>query len=304
MQRNTVRTLLGVVLALSLIGSACGSSGDGSSSKGTVTIGAQSFSENAVLANIYGTALKDNGYNVKYRLNLGQRAVVAPALERGDIDLYPGYTASDLEFYNSKKGEAGNDAQANATKLNGYLKQKGLQALAISPATDQNAFVVTKQTADRYGLHSLSDLSKVNGQLVMGGPQDCPGRPDCLGGLQSQYGAQFKEFKPLDLDGPLTRNALSHGDIQLALMFSTDGIIAGNDWVVLSDPKHIVSADQLVPIVRTKTVGSDAQKVLDGVSAKLTTQQLTALNKKTDVDKDEPAEAAQSWLKDHGYKTT
>lgn len=304
MQRNTVRALLGAVLALSLIGSACGSSGGGSPSKGTVTIGAQSFSENAVLANIYGTALKDNGYNVKYRLNLGQRAVVAPALERGDIDLYPGYTASDLEFYNSKKGEAGNDAQANATKLNGYLKPKGLQALAVSPATDQNAFVVTKQTADKYGLHSLSDLAKVNGQLVMGGPQDCPGRPDCLGGLQSKYGAQFKEFKPLDLDGPLTRNALSHGDIQLALMFSTDGIIAGNNWVVLSDPMHIVSADQLVPIVRTKTVSSDAQKVLDGVSAKLTTQQLTALNKKTDVDKAEPAEAAQSWLKDHGYKTT
>jgi osmoprotectant transport system substrate-binding protein len=302
MQRNTVRALLGAVLALSLIGSACGSSPSGGS-KGTITVGAQSFSENAILANIYGTALKDSGYTVKYRLNLGQRAVVAPALERGDIDLYPGYTASDLEFYNSKKGEAGSNAQANANRLNTYLQPKGLQALAVSPATDQNVFVVTKQTADQYHLTSLSGLSRVTGQLTMGGPQDCSGRPDCLGGLQSQYGAQFKEFKPLDLDGPLTRNALTHGDIQLALMFSTDGIIAGNNWVVLGDPRHIVSADQVVPVVRSKAINQDAQKVLDGVSAKLTTQQLTAMNKKTEVDKAESSEAAQGWLKDHGYQT-
>ena len=130
------RALLASILGLSLIASACGSSGGGSpsSSKGTITVAGFNFPESSVLANVYGQALKGSGWTVKYKLNLGNRELVEPALERGDIDLYPGYAATELEFVNSAKGEATPDAAKTVAKLNTYLQPKNLVAVDPAPA--------------------------------------------------------------------------------------------------------------------------------------------------------------------------
>lgn len=304
MHRWASRALVSSILGLSLIASACGSSGGGSpsSSKGTVTIGAFSFAESAILANIYGGALKDAGYTVKYKLNLGARAVVAPALERGDIDMYAGYTASDLDFYDNKQNLGTTDAKVNRDKLNTFIESKSLKALDPSPATDQNAFAVTKATADKSSLKKLSDLSAVASQMTLGGPPDCPTRNDCQAGLEKTYGAKVKDFKALDFGGPLTLGALEKGDIQLGLVFSSDGTVAAKNFVVLEDDKHMVSADAVVPIGRTKAFTDDVAKVLNGVSAKLTTADLLQMNKSSIVDHTDADQLAADWLKSHGYK--
>jgi osmoprotectant transport system substrate-binding protein len=127
-------------------------------SKGTIVVGALNFPESAIIANIYGQALQGTGYSVTFRLNLGSREVVEPALERGDIDLFPDYAATELEFQNKGKGEATPDATATVAKLNTYLKPKGLEALTPSPAVDQNAFAVLK--SGKFGKYTkLSDLA-------------------------------------------------------------------------------------------------------------------------------------------------
>ena len=115
------RALVSSVLGLSLIASACGSSGGGSpssSSKGTITVAGFNFAESSILANVYGGALKGAGFTVNYKLNLGSREVVEPALEKGEIDMYPGYAATELEFLNKSKGEASPDPAATVAKLN------------------------------------------------------------------------------------------------------------------------------------------------------------------------------------------
>jgi osmoprotectant transport system substrate-binding protein len=137
-----------------------GMAGGGPSGKGKITVAGFNFAESSILAQIYGQALKGIGYDVSYKLNLGSREVVEPALEKGDIDLYPGYAATELEFINKGKGEATSDPAATVKLLNGYLQPKGLLALDPSPAQDQNAFAVTKATADKYKLVNLSDLAK------------------------------------------------------------------------------------------------------------------------------------------------
>jgi osmoprotectant transport system substrate-binding protein len=137
-----------------------GVTGGGGPGKGKITVAGFNFSESSILAQIYGQALRIIGYDVSYKLNLGNREVVEPALEKGDIDLYPGYAATELEFINKGKGEATSDPAATVKLLNGYLQPKGLIALDPSPAQDQNAFAVTKATADKYKLVSLSDLAK------------------------------------------------------------------------------------------------------------------------------------------------
>ncbi|MGH9282233.1 MAG: glycine betaine ABC transporter substrate-binding protein, partial [Acidimicrobiales bacterium] len=117
-----------LVAVLALVAGACGDddedaatgtgtssgtgTGESSQAKGDLTIGAFNFSESAILAHIYAGALEEGGYTVEVRENLGNREVVAPALERGEIDLYPGYAATELEFFNSAAGEASPDAEA------------------------------------------------------------------------------------------------------------------------------------------------------------------------------------------------
>jgi len=121
-------------------------------------VGALNFPESAILAQIYGQALKGKGYTITFKLNLGSREVVEPALEKGDIDLFPDYAATELEFQNKGKGEATPDAAATVAKLNTYLDPKGLKALDPSPAVDQNAFAVLK--SGKYGKYTkLSDLA-------------------------------------------------------------------------------------------------------------------------------------------------
>jgi glycine betaine/choline ABC-type transport system substrate-binding protein len=134
-----------------------GTSASGAS-KGTITVGALNFPESAILAQIYGQALKGKGYTINFKLNLGSREIVEPALEKGDIDLFPDYAATELEFQNKAKGEATPDATATVAKLNTYLDPKGLKALDPSPAVDQNAFAVLK--SGKYGKYTkLSDLA-------------------------------------------------------------------------------------------------------------------------------------------------
>ncbi|HXM54933.1 MAG TPA: ABC transporter substrate-binding protein [Candidatus Dormibacteraeota bacterium] len=296
---------MSAILGLSLIGSACGSSGGGSpsssGSKGTVTVAGFNFAESSILANVYGGALKGEGYTVNYKLNLGSREVVAPALQRGEIDLYPGYAATELEYYNNNKGEATPVAAETVAKLNTYLSAKNLKALETAPAIDTNAFAVLK--SGKYGTYTkLSDLTSVAGQMTLGGPPECPQRPFCQLGLQKTYGLSFKAFKALDSGGPLTKAALDKGDIDLGLIFSSDSAYSTGKYVQLQDDKHLQNADNVVPVGRAQVLNADVTGILNRVSAKLTTDALIQMNKKSDVDKEDPDQIAAEWLRQNGFK--
>jgi osmoprotectant transport system substrate-binding protein len=297
---RTIRQLVALLIGTFLL-AACGgsSTASGGSSKGTITVAGFNFSESSILANMYGKALAKKGWTVKYKLNLGAREVVEPALEKGDIDVYPGYAATETVFL---KGTATPDATETVNALNALLKPKNLLALTPSAAQDQNAFAMTPAGIATFGNpKTLSDLSTQNGKIILGGPAECPTRPFCEKGLMTVYGLQFKAFKPLDAGGPLTKAALDKGDIDLGLLFSSDGAIKAKGYVVLQDDKHLQNADNVVPVVRTATVTGDAQAVLNDVSSKLTTTDLTDLNKKVDIDKSDPDTVATDWLSTHGY---
>jgi osmoprotectant transport system substrate-binding protein len=295
------------MVALALVTTSCGSTGGPSSSaspKGTITIASFNFSESIILAHIYGGALKNKGYTIVYRDKLGNREIVEPALENGQIDLYPGYAATDLNFVDKRQGvalEAGTDAATNVQKLNARLSSKGIKALDPSPAVDQNAFAVTKAEADQNHLVKLSDVAAVASGWTLGGPPECPQRPFCQQGLESVYGLHFKAFKALDAGGPLTYAAFKSGAINIGLVFSSDGGISANNLVVLEDDKHLQQADNIVPLIRTAVANSEVTALLNSIDAKLNTPDLTAMNKSADIDKQDPADLAATWLKNHGF---
>ena len=304
MRLKRIYVLGASMVALALITTACGSTGGTSSAKETITIASFNFSESIILAHIYGDALKNKGYTINYKDKLGNREIVEPSLENGLIDLYAGYAATDLDFVDGRQGvslEAGSDAQANVQKLNARLNPKGVKVLDPSPAVDQNAFAVTKAEADQNNLTKLSDLTAVASGWTLGGPPECPQRPFCQPGLQQTYGLHFKAFKSLDAGGPLTYAALKNGNINIGLVFSSDGGIAANNFVVLQDDKHLEAADNIVPLIRSAVSNSEVDSLLNSIDAKLNTPDLTALNKSADVDKQDPADLAATWVKDHGF---
>ncbi len=132
-----------------------GTSGNGI----TVKVGSTNFYEQEILGEIFAQVLEANGFTVDRKFQLGNREVVFPALEKGDIDILAEYAATALEYVNKGAGEATGDATETVAKLKDRLAPLKLTALDAAPATDQNGFVVTKATADKYQLTKLSDLA-------------------------------------------------------------------------------------------------------------------------------------------------
>jgi osmoprotectant transport system substrate-binding protein len=298
------------LVVLAVVAAGCGGDDDDNTSAtnttaakaacGSVTVGSTNFSEQFVVASMYGQVLEAAGCKVDVKDNLGAREVVFPALESGDIDLVAEYVGTLLEFLNKGAGEASSNLDASLAKLQQQLDSKNLTALTPSEARDSNALAVTKATADKYSLTTVSDLQPVADQLVMGGPPECPTRPLCLQGYESVYGLHFKEFKPLDAGGPLTYEALKNDDIQVALVFSTQGQLEDKNLVVLREDKDLQPAENVLPVIRNDKLNDTVKAALDKVSAKLTTNDLISLNKKVDIDKEDPPDVAKTWLQDNG----
>ena len=280
------------IVAFALIASACGSGGD----EPTVTIGSANFSESALVAEIYAQTLEANDYDVERKLNTGNREIYAPALESGELDLIPEYIGSILTYLG---GTASSNSDETYAAVQAAWEPAGIQVLDYAPAQDKNGFAVTQATADALGLSTVSDLAGVNGTLVLGGPPECPEREFCLQGLESVYGLEFAEFRPLDAGGPITVAALEGDEIQVGLMFTSDGTILAKGFVLLEDDKALQPSENIAPAVRSEIIdayGDDFANALNEVSAKLTTTELIALNKLVGIDGQDPETVAAEWL--------
>jgi osmoprotectant transport system substrate-binding protein len=288
------------VLAMAiLLAAGCGNGGPEGP---TITVGSADFSESTILAEIYAQGLEAEDYAVDRKLNLGAREVYVPALQKGEIDLIPEYTGNLWRFL-AKKEDLPDSRAKLADALETELAEDELTAGAFSEAEDNDAIVVTKETADELGLRTVSDLKEHASELVFAGPPECPQRPACLAGLHDVYDIRFKEEKALTA-GPVTVTALDKGEIDVALLFSTVGAIADKGFVVLTDDKAIAGFQNVVPVVRDQIVdayGDELIDLIDSITAKLTTEGLTELNKRVDIDKDDPSDVAGSWLRDNGF---
>lgn len=304
--------LLAGAVAVSLALSACGSSSDplASSSSassaaassgasesgaatGTITIGSANFPENATLANIYAEALKAKGIDVATNLNIGERAVYIKALQDGSIDLVPEYSGVLLQHFDKTATAVSSEDVFTALQA---ATPAGLKVLAQSEAQNKDSIAVTKATAETNNLKSIADLTPVASTFVLGGPPEFATRPTGIPGLKEKYGLTFKEFKPLDVGGPLTVAALTGDQIQAGNLFTTDPAIAANEFVVLEDPNNLFAAQNVLPLINADKASPEVTEVLDAVSAKLTTDTLIELNTKVQVDKEDSAQVAQEWV--------
>jgi osmoprotectant transport system substrate-binding protein len=286
--------------------SGAASTGGASASDPTIRVGSDGFYEAKLMAEIYAQALEAAGYKVdRTAIGIGARKVSAPALESGQFDLKPEYIGSGLAFYNpgAQTGDPAANQKALQTVLDG--KGGGITVLDYSPAADQNAFVVRKDTADQFKLTKMSDLTAVQAQLKFGVATDCPTNAVCAKALKDVYGIDVSNATRLDACSDPMAQALKGKTIDVAELCSTQPDIAVNGWVVLTDDKQTQPADNIAPLVRNDLLGKLAdkagfEKLLNSVSAAMDTATLTDLGKQVSVDKKDIAVVAKAWLQSKG----
>ena len=138
---------------------------------------------------------------------------------------------------------------------------------------------------------------------MFGGPPECPERPYCLPGLRLSYGLRFSEFVPLDAGGPLTLQALTAGDIGVALLFTTDPAIRARHLVVLADNHDLQPAENIVPVLRRATAhrfGPGLLAALNALSARLSAAALAGLDAQMGLDGRAPRVVAERWVRAQG----
>jgi len=283
--------------------SACSTGGG---SKPTIKIGSDGFYESQLMAEIYAQDLEANGYTVdRTGMAIGTRQVSAAALESGKIDLKPEYIGSGLAYY--APGQQTGDPAANEAALQTVLNGKGggITVLNYSPAADQNTFVVRADTAAKFHLTKISDLTAVQSQLKFGVATNCPTNPVCGVALKSAYGLDLSNATLLSAcDVPMAQ-ALLGKTIDVGELCSTQPDILVNSWVALQDDKNTQPADNIAPLVRNdylaKVDKASFEALLNAVSAKMDTATLAQLDKQISVDKKDIAAVAKSWLQANGF---
>ena len=267
-----------------------------------ITVGSFNFPESILLAYLYADVLAAKGYPVRVLPDLGTRELVDPALMAGLIQLVPEYTGSALDFASLGRVRATSSVAATASALAKSMAARGLVTGRPAVAQDGNAIVVTAATAARYRLRTISDLARVAPHMVFGGPPECRERPYCLLGLRLRYGLRFREFAPLDVGGPLTRQALAAGDVGVALLFTTDPAIRARHLVVLADNRDLQPAENIVPVLRRATAhrfGPGVLAALNALSARLSAAALAGLDVQVGRGR-APRVVAERWVRSQG----
>lgn len=273
---------------------------------GPITVASFDFTESRVVGEIYAQVLEAAGHPVERALDGAPREVLQPALEQGLVDLIPEYAGTALHFVTKDASAASPDLAITHARLVDAYETRNIAVLEPAEAQNQNALVVRRETADRRDFVDISDLSPVAGELVIGGPPECPDRPLCLAGLRDVYGLQFARFVPLDVGGPLTLAALDGGEIDVAVLFTADRPHISDQMTFLVDDKGLQPAENITPVVRQDVLeahGEDVEHRINEVTRRLTTPDLADLVRRVDVDGVDPAQLAGEWLRQAGLRS-
>lgn len=267
-----------------------------------IVVGGKDFTEQFLLAEMTSQLLAAKGFDVEKRDGMGSQ-IVRDAQVNGQIDVYWEYTGTSLVTYN--KVEERMNAEETYQKVKELDAEKGLTWLDASAANNTYALAVRSSDDDTDAINSLSDLARAYNEgksLLMAVNAEFPQRPDGLPGLEAEYGFKAGRANLRPMDSGLTYQALDQDQVDIALVFATDGRIQAFDFRVLEDDKEFFPNYALAPVVRTATLDANPglAEPLNALSAKLDDATMQRLNAQVDVDKREIEAVAGDFLKENG----
>ncbi|RJE89451.1 glycine betaine ABC transporter substrate-binding protein [Paracoccus onubensis] len=267
-----------------------------------IVVGGKNFTEQQLLSAITQQVLEAKGHKVDNRSGMGS-AAVRQAMENKQIDVYWEYTGTSLITYN--KIEEKLDPEATYEKVKELDAEKGIVWLNPSEANNTYGFAMRADDATEKGIATISDLAKsINdgSGLTFASNAEFYARSDGLKPLEEAYGFEFGRANVKRMDTGLVYQALNDGQVDVGLVFATDGRIPAFNFTMLQDDQGYFPSYALVPVIRDEVLEAnpDIGEVLNEVSAKLNDEVMAQLNASVDVEKVSIENAAAKFLKDNG----
>jgi osmoprotectant transport system substrate-binding protein len=297
----------GLLLVLGL--GACGGGGDdnaatvgsGPTPKNgpPIRIGVKNFTEQSILGELYRQALEAKGFEVVLKSDVGSSEIIHRTLRRGVLDMYPEYIGVLLSEV-AELRQRPRSAQAAYDAAQAYERRSGFSLLEQTPFSDANALGVKPAYAKRHDLRTIADLRHVKGTVKVGALAEFATRFEGIDGLKEVYGLRHLRTVAVESNGRYA--ALDSGRVDVASVFTTEGQLVGDKYVVLADPRGLFASGHVAPIVSRTALnahGAALPNTLNAVSRALTTTAMRQMNAAVDVKHDKPAAVATTFLRSH-----
>ncbi|WP_072687450.1 ABC transporter substrate-binding protein [Rhodococcus marinonascens] len=236
---------------------------------GDIIVGAGDTAESRILAEIYAGALRSTGTQVSTDPGLGDRTAYLGKLDAGDVTLVPEFTGGLLRHYDPASTETEQDDVFEA--LSKSLPQ-GLSVSDFASAEDRSVLAITLGTSDRLTLATLDELvpwcSRSTVDLAPSFEADA---------LTDLSGCAFAQTRTVADDAAAIAELAapeSAEGVRVAGVTTASPDVAGADLVVLSDADHVFTAQNVVPLYRTGSLGESQVKAMNVVAGELTTADL------------------------------
>ena len=257
--------------------------------------------EPEILANMYKILIEENtDMTVTVKPNFGKTTFLYEALKKGDIAIYPEFTGTVTESLLKPAPQVGHDPGAVYQAARDGIKQQDNLVL-LKPMAYQNTYAVAvpKKIAQEYGLKTISDLKKVEGQLKAGFTLEFNDRQDGNKGLQKVYDLHLQVST---MEPALRYQAIQSGDIQITDAYSTDAELARYDLVVLEDDKQLFPPYQGAPLMKAELLEKhpELEVVLNKLAGKITESQMSQLNYQVGVESKSANQVARDFLLKEG----
>ena len=305
--KKRLNVLLAVMVITSLLLAACAPKATPTKvpvEKELIVVGSKEFTEQLILGQLTVLALRDAGFEVDDQTGLGGTADNREALLAGETDLYWEYTGTawithlghedpitvPQECYDKVKAEdAGN----------------GLVWLTMAPFNNIPTLMIKQRVGKQLGITSISDLAEyINGAGIASlcTDEEFYARPDGFKGVEALYGFHFGGDAVAMMAVGLTYKALQDGRCTTAMGFATDGRISAFGFFNVEDDKQFFTVYNPAPVVRQEIMGKypGIADVLAPIAKALTTEKMMELNKRVDIDKEDPEDVACDFLKSEG----
>jgi osmoprotectant transport system permease protein len=258
----------------------------------TYVVGAKNFSEQYILAELMADRLEATGARVSRKEDLGS-AVAYRALAAGEIDAYVDYSGTLWTNVLQRKDNPGRAGVLKA--LTAELKRRdGVVVLGSLGFENAYAFVMRPDRAQALHVASIADLAREAPKLALGSDLEFLSRPEWKA-VQVAYGLNFKSQR--SYQPTFMYRALMGGDADVISAFSSDGRIAADHLVVLSDPKAAIPPYDAVVLISPKRAGDRRLlAALQPLVGRISVEAMREANYSVDRDRQKrsPAEAARA----------
>ncbi|MDD6757021.1 MAG: glycine betaine ABC transporter substrate-binding protein [bacterium] len=261
-----------------------------------IRVGSKDFTEQEILCYMTSHAIENNtDINVEEECNLGGAQVVFSALTNNNIDLYIDYAGTD--YTDILKHKPISDVNKVYKTIKEEMKEKyNVEVLNQMAFNNTYALAVTKETAEKYNLKTISDLTRVANDFIIAPTLEFINREDGLPGLEKEYGLNFKDT--IGIDGSPRYTALQNNNAQVIDAFTTDGLLKKFNLTVLEDDKNFFPPYYAIPLVRSDTLKEypEIEKILNALGPYLTDEVMQDLNYQVDELGKSPEKVATDFL--------